>query len=270
MADKTEKRAAAAKIEKETIELWRQYKEEGKLEVRDTLIEMYAPFVKYVAGRVAMNLPPNVDFDDLVGYGIFGLIDAVDKYDPSRNVKFKTYAHTRIRGAIFDELRVLDWTPRSVRQKVRNLEQTYAKLSNDLGRAPTDDEVAKEMNISLKELYDLYNDTQSSLLLSLDEVYYDDENNSSRIDFLEDDGVDDPVKKAESQEIKRLLTSAIDLLTERERLVISLYYFEELTLKEIGKVLGVSDSRVSQLHTKAILRLRSSLSDFRQDLVATE
>lgn len=260
----------AVDSEKETLELWQKYKEEGSAETRDRLIEKYAPFVKYIAGRVVMNLPPNVEFDDLVGYGVFGLIDAIEKYDPSRNIKFKTYAHQRIRGAMIDELRAIDWTPRSVRQKVKLLEQSFTRLGVELGRPAKDEEVAKDMNITLKELYSLYNDTQSSLLLSLDEVYYDDENNSARIDFLQDDGVDDPVKRAETEEIKRLLTQAIDTLSERERLVVSLYYFEELTLKEIGKVLGVSDSRVSQLHTKAILRLRGKLSDFRQDLVAAE
>jgi len=250
----------------ETLELWKKYKESQDPKVKEELILKYAPFVKYVAGRVAMNLPSNVDFDDLVGYGVFGLIDAIEKFDPSRNVKFKTYAQTRIRGAIFDELRILDWTPRSIRQKTRQLEKIFMELETKLGRAPTDEEVAKAMEITLEELHQLYNETRGTLLLSLDEVCYDSENNTSRMELIEDTTSESPDQRIEKEELKRVLAEAIAGLSERERLVITLYYYEELTLKEIGKILGVSDSRVSQLHTKAVLRLRARLAKFRAEL----
>ena len=248
-------------------DLWRQYKTTGDPKMRDNLILKYASFVKYVAGRIAVNLPSNVDFEDLVGYGIFGLIDAIEKYDPSRNVKFKTYAQTRIRGAIFDELRLLDWTPRSVRQKARQLERIYNELENKLGRAASDDEIAAAMGIEMGELHKLYNETRGALLLSLDEVCYESENATSRMDFIENTEVENPEIKVEEEEVKQILAQAIDRLSEREKLVITLYYYEELTLKEIGKVLGVSDSRVSQLHTKAVLRLRGRLSRMKRVLV---
>lgn len=253
----------------EELELWTQYKNTDDPKLKEELIVRYASFVKYVAGRVAMNLPSNVDFDDLVGYGIFGLIDAINKFDPKRNIKFKTYAQTRIRGAIFDELRLLDWTPRSVRQKARQLEKTYAELENKLGRSAEDEEVAEAMGMELTDLYKLFKDARGSLLLSLDKVCYDDENGSSRLDFVESGDADNPQFQMEKEEIKRVLAESIDKLSEREKLVITLYYYEELTLKEIGKILGVSDSRVSQLHTKAVLRLRSKLRNCKQDLLET-
>ena len=251
----------------EDQKLWMQYKHTRDQRIKDTLIMKFASFVKYVAGRIAVNLPSNVEFDDLVSYGILGLIDAIEKYDPERNVKFKTYAKTRIRGAIFDELRVLDWTPRSIRQKARKLEKAYAKLEGKLGRDATDDEVAEYLKIDISELHKLYDETKKSLLLSLDEIFYDDEEGSSRFDFIENQKSDNPQRKIEEEEAKKLLADAIAKLSDRERLVITLYYYEDLTSKEIGKILGVSDSRVSQLHTKAILRLRGRLSRMRDSLV---
>jgi RNA polymerase sigma factor for flagellar operon FliA len=251
----------------EDQKLWEQYKANHDQRIKDALIMKYASFVKYVAGRIAVNLPSNVEFDDLVSYGILGLIDAIDKYDPERNVKFKTYAKTRIRGAIFDELRVLDWTPRSIRQKARKLEKAYAKLEGKLGRDAKDEEIAEYLNIDISELHKLFDETKKSLLLSLDEIFYDDEEGSSRFDFIEDQKSDNPQLKIEESEAKQILADAISKLSDRERMVITLYYYEELTSKEIGKILGVSDSRVSQLHTKAILRLRGRLSRIKEALM---
>ncbi len=251
----------------EDQQLWGQYKVNHDQRIKDALIMKYASFVKYVAGRIAVNLPSNVEFDDLVSYGILGLIDAIDKYDSDRNIKFKTYAKTRIRGAIFDELRVLDWTPRSIRQKARKLEKAYAKLEGKLGRDAKDEEVAEYLNIDISELHKLFDETKKSLLLSLDEIFYDDEEGSSRFDFIEDQKSDNPQSKIEEAEAKKILADAISKLSDRERMVITLYYYEELTSKEIGKILGVSDSRVSQLHTKAILRLRGRLSRIKEALV---
>ncbi|MGM0598220.1 MAG: RNA polymerase sigma factor WhiG [Candidatus Rifleibacteriota bacterium] len=253
--------------DEEDQKLWEQYKTNHDQRIKDALIMKYASFVKYVAGRIAVNLPSNVEFDDLVSYGILGLIDAIDKYDPARQVKFKTYAKTRIRGAIFDELRVLDWTPRSIRQKARKLEKAYAKLEGKLGRDAKDEEIAEYLNIDISELHKLFDETKKSLLLSLDEIFYDDEEGSSRFDFIEDQKSDNPQLKIEESEAKKILADAISKLSDRERMVITLYYYEELTSKEIGKILGVSDSRVSQLHTKAILRLRGRLSRIKDALV---
>ncbi len=253
--------------DEEDQKLWEQYKINHDQRIKDALIMKYASFVKYVAGRIAVNLPSNVEFDDLVSYGILGLIDAIDKYDSERNVKFKTYAKTRIRGAIFDELRVLDWTPRSIRQKARKLEKAYAKLEGKLGRDAKDEEIAEYLNIDISELHKLFDETKKSLLLSLDEIFYDDEEGSSRFDFIEDQKSDNPQSKIEEAEAKKILADAISKLSDRERMVITLYYYEELTSKEIGKILGVSDSRVSQLHTKAILRLRGRLSRIKEALM---
>lgn len=261
------KKAAAKKQDEEDQQLWLHYKASHDQRIKDTLIMKYASFVKYVAGRIAVNLPSNVEFDDLVSYGILGLIDAIDKYDPERKVKFKTYAKTRIRGAIFDELRVLDWTPRSIRQKARKLEKAYAKLEGKLGRDATDEEIADFLKVDISELHKLFDETKKSLLLSLDEIFYDDEEGSSRFDFVENQKSDNPQLKIEEAEAKKILAEAISKLSDRERMVITLYYYEDLTSKEIGKILGVSDSRISQLHTKAILRLRGRLSRLRESLV---
>lgn len=255
--------------DEEDQKLWEQYKVNHDQRIKDALIMKYASFVKYVAGRIAVNLPSNVEFDDLVSYGILGLIDAIDKYDPARNVKFKTYAKTRIRGAIFDELRLLDWTPRSIRQKARKLEKAYAKLEGKLGRDAKDEEIAEYLNIDISELHKLFDETKKSLLLSLDEIFYDDEEGSSRFDFIEDQKSDNPQAKIEEAEAKKILADAISKLSDRERMVVTLYYYEELTSKEIGKILGVSDSRVSQLHTKAILRLRGRLGRIKDALIKT-
>ena len=253
--------------DEEDFRLWKEYKETANPTIRERIILKYSSFVKYVAGRMAINLPSNVDYDDLVSYGIFGLLDAIDKFDPDRNVKFKTYAKTRIRGAILDELRVLDWTPRSIRQKGKQLEKAMLELEAHLGREPTDEEISAQLGMTVKELHRLYEDTKQSLMMSLDEGDPEGEGNVSRKDFLEDVQLITPEKNAEKNELKRILAEEITKLSERERLVIVLYYFEQLTSKEIGKILGVSDSRISQLHTKAVLRLRGRLAKLRSVLV---
>ena len=242
-------------------DIWSRYKSTSDIEVRNVLIERYAPLVKYVAGRMAVNMPPQVEFDDLVSYGIFGLIDAIEKYEPSRGFKFKTYATTRIRGGIIDELRALDWIPRSVRQKSRQLQQVYSDLENRLGRAATDDEVARELGITLADFEQLINDVSGTAVISLDDVWHvgSDDDEIQVGDTVAGSEKDHPNYRIEREEVKSVLIDAIKQLPPREKEVIALYYYEELTLKEIGLVLGVTESRVSQLHSKAIFRLKSRL-----------
>lgn len=250
---------------------WEAYKATGSPEAREKLILFYVPLVKYVAGRVSVGLPANVDFDDLVSYGIFGLVDAVERFDQERGVKFETYAVARIRGAVIDGLRSVDWVPRSVRQKAKELEKTVASLEARLGRPATDAEVSEALEISIDEYHELLGDIKGISLASLDEVWTGDPDEDGKLRFgqmIENPDSDDPTLKVEDVEVKRVLAEAIDQLPERERLVVALYYYEGLTLKEIGEVLGVSESRVSQIHTKAILRLRGRLGRFRQSLVS--
>jgi RNA polymerase sigma factor for flagellar operon FliA len=254
--------------DQEDLLLWEKYKLYGDNKTREQLILKYSPFVKYVAGRMAVNLPSNVEYEDLVSYGVFGLMDAIEKFDPARAVQFKTYAKTRIRGAILDELRVLDWTPRSVRQKAKRLEKAYAELESQLGREATDEEVSEYLEITVEELQKLFEETRQSLVLSLDEPDPNSEGGGqNRLNFFEDVNTPTPEQKTTTQEVKKMLAEAINKLSDRERLVVTLYYFEELTSKEIGSILGVSDSRVSQLHTKAILRLRGRLAKIKKILL---
>lgn len=242
-------------------EVWSQYKKSGDIALRNGLIERYAPLVKYVAGRMAMNMPPQVEFDDLVSYGIFGLIDAIEKYEVARGFKFKTYATTRIRGAIIDELRALDWIPRSVRQKSRQLQTVYSELENRLGRAATDEEVAQELGMNLEDFDQLVSDVSGTAVISLEDVWHvgSDDDEIQVGDTLAGSEKDHPNYRLEKDEIKRILIEAIRDLPPREKEVVALYYYEELTLKEIGLVLGVTESRVSQLHSKAIIRLKAKL-----------
>lgn len=245
----------------ERQDLWRRYKFHGDVEARDTLINQYAYLVKITAGRVVTSLPPNVERDDLVGAGVVGLIKAVDQYDIARQVKFETYAIALIRGAILEMLREEDWVPRSVRERVKNLERTYLRLETTLGRPASDQEVASEMGVEIDVFHSMLVDTGRATLLSLDDVIVGTDGNE-RIhlaDVINDDG-HGPSLEVESKEMRRTLSTAIDRLPDRERLVISLYYFEGLTFKEIGKVLSVSESRVYQLHTQAVLRLRGYLT----------
>ncbi|MFH1448884.1 MAG: RNA polymerase sigma factor WhiG [bacterium] len=249
-------------------ELWRVYKETEdeilKEELREEIILRYASLVKYIAGRIAMNTPPIVEFNDLVHYGIIGLIDAIEKFDLNQNIKFKTYAIQRIRGAILDELRIIDWVPRSVRQKSKELEIIYANLEHKLGRPATDEEVVKELGITIGELNKMISEVSGTTLLSLDDICpISDDNEVSVIETIEGPVSQTPEVITEKEEAKKLLIEAMERLPQREREVIALYYYEELTLKEIGEVLGITESRVSQLHTKIILRLRGYLSKHR-------
>lgn len=243
-------------------DLWKDYKENGSKIAKDKLLVEYAHIVKYIAHRIAINLPSSVDRDDLVGSGILGLIKAVETFDPERGFKFETYAGHKIRGAILDELRALDWIPRSVRQKSRDLHKVYAKLENDLGRAPYDDEVCEELGLSMKEFESLLSDVAPTTIISLEEAMPERGSESKEIriiDTIEDPGSQNPLKELGFNEIKAILKDTIANLPEKEKLVVALYHYEELTLKEIGVVLGISESRVSQIHSKAILKLRSRL-----------
>jgi len=241
--------------------LWARYKDDGDPAARDELILNFSPLVKYVAGRLASSLPQTVDTADLISYGIFGLIDAIEKYDLSRAIKFETYAIARIKGAIIDELRAMDWVPRSVRSRAREIENAYVALENELKRVPSDQEVADRINVSLKDFQDILTKLSYTSVVSFEELWVggDREDGQSAIGTIRDETADDPVAVFESAEIKDILAQAIERLPEREKTVIALYYYEGLTLKEIGQVLGVTESRVSQLHTKAVLRLRAKL-----------
>ncbi len=255
--------------ENEELELWREFKKTKSIAIRDKLIRQYMPLVKWVAGRVSTGMPDSVEFDDLVGFGQFGLLDAIEKYDPDKNVKFKTYATTRIRGAIFDELRELDWVPRSVRQKSREIEDAIVNLEAKLGRTASDAEVAESLKMSEDEYHRTIMKVSGTSILSLNEVWYSgDDNDSMSIgDSIEAPNSLNPDVIAEREEIKKVIAQAISELPEKEKMVIVLYYHEDLTFKEIGEVLEVSESRISQLHTKANLRLRAKLTNLRKGII---
>jgi RNA polymerase sigma factor for flagellar operon FliA len=254
----------------ETLELgqWTAYKKSRDPKIREAFIKQYAPLVRYVAGKVAMGLPQNVDYDDLVGFGVFGLIDAIDKFDPAKHVKFKTYAVTRIRGAIFDELRAIDWVPRSVRQKSREVEEAIMNLESKLGRQVSDREVADELGVSEDDFNDTMLKISGTSVLSLNDVWYtgDENDKVSIVESIESPVALNPDAIVERDAIKRVIVEALSELPDKEKKVLVLYYYEDLTLKEIGKVLDVTESRVSQLHTKAILRLRSRLMNARKGI----
>ena len=247
-------------------QLWAEYKEGGTREARERLILHYAPLVKFVAGRVAAGLPQNIEQSDLVSYGIFGLIDAIDKFDPGRGFKFETYAISRIKGAIIDELRQIDWVPRSVRAKARSIERAISKLENELKRSPEDAEVAAELDMTEPELATVLSQISFTGLVALDEILGgsnagDRPGGATYLDTVVADGTHDPVHAFEVDEMKHLLADAINRMPDRERLVLTLYYYEGLTLAEIGAVLGVTECRVCQIHTKAIFQLRGRLSE---------
>ena len=250
-------------------ELWLEFKKTKSPQLRDKFIRQYMPLVKYVAGKVSVGMPGSVDFDDLVGYGQFGLLDAINKFDPEKNVKFKTYAVTRIRGAIFDELRTLDWVPRSVRQKSREIEDTIVQLESKLGRPASDSEVAGAMGISEDEYHQTILKVSGTSVLSLNDVWYSGEESEhvSIGDCIESPSSLNPDVIVEREEIRRVIIEAINELPEKEKMVLVLYYHEDMTFKEIGQVLEVSESRVSQLHTKANLRLRAKLTNVRKGIV---
>lgn len=257
--------AAAAGLDPErdaVADLWRDYKASAAGEARERLILHYSPLVKFVAGRVAAGLPQSIEQSDLVSYGIFGLIDAIEKYDPERGFKFETYAISRIKGAIIDELRSIDWVPRSVRAKARAIERAYGKLEHELRRTPDDAEVAAELGMTEDELSSTLGQISFVGLVALDDVVAGgDDGSGTTVGDTISDGAFDPAAAFEVDEMKRLLADAINRMSDRERLVLTLYYYEGLTLAEIGDVLGVTESRICQIHTKAILQLRSRLAE---------
>ncbi|HEY7891910.1 MAG TPA: RNA polymerase sigma factor WhiG [Solirubrobacteraceae bacterium] len=246
----------------DAVLIWEEYKRTHDPHLRDRLILTYAPLVKYVAGRLGTGLPAHVEEGDLVSYGLLGLMNAIERYDPGRDTKFETYAISRIKGSIIDELRSLDWVPRSVRSRSREIERAIAELEHKLHRAPTDEEIAAQIGISDQEFHDSLTQISRSSVAALDELWTISSSGGdtvSLIDTLQDPNADDPSTEMSRTELRDALASAIGKLPEREKTVITLYYYEELTLREIGEVLGVTESRVSQLHTKAILRLKAKL-----------
>jgi len=242
--------------------VWLEYRRTKDQKLRDRLILTYAPLVKYVAGRLGSGLPAHVDDEDLASYGLLGLMGAIERFDPTREIKFETYALGRIKGAIIDELRSLDWVPRSVRSRARQIERTIGELEAKLGRAPNDDEIAGKLGVSQEELDDDLFQISRSSIAALDELWTVSGSGDqvSLIDTIEDTAGPSPTASLDETELREAMADAIDGLPEREKIVITLYYYEELTLREIGEVLGVTESRVSQLHTKAVLRLKSRLS----------
>jgi RNA polymerase sigma factor for flagellar operon FliA len=246
----------------DTQSLWLEFRRTQDKGLRDRLILTYAPLVKYVAGRLGSGLPAHVDEGDLVSYGLLGLISAIERYDPERDIKFETYAMARIKGAIIDELRALDWVPRSVRSRAREIERAIGELEARLGRAPTDEEIAQKIGISVDELEESLTDISRSSIAALDELWSatGEGDQVSLLDTIEDTSGPRPAEALDETELREALADAIARLPEREKLVVTLYYYEELTLREIGEVLGVTESRVSQLHTKAVLRLKARLA----------
>ncbi|MGH2723301.1 MAG: RNA polymerase sigma factor WhiG [Actinomycetota bacterium] len=247
-------------------QLWEEFRG-GSAPARERLILHYAPLVKYVASRLGAGLPQTVDQADLVSNGMFGLMDALDRFDPARQVKFETFAIPRIRGAILDELRAMDWVPRSIRFKARELEKATTDLESRLRRPPTDEEIADHLGITSPELHQVLTQISFVSVMALDEVSGSDEHGDSRtlLDTLADAATADPTEAIEGHEMRMMLTSAINGLSEREKLVVTLYYFEGLTLSEIGEILGVTESRVCQIHTKAVGGLRRSLVEQPED-----
>ncbi len=245
-------------MEDDIRRLWESYRRKKTVELRNKIAEYYLPLIKVVAGRLAMSLPPHLDRDDLLSTGFFGLLDAIDRYDINRNIKFETYAGVRIRGAMIDYLRAKDWIPVTMRQKIRKYEQKVYDLESELGRTATDAEIAEALAITTKELNTLVSQFNSSTIIPLEEYLKTD--SPEAIDA-------DPVETTEFLELKDTLAKAIDKLPEKERLVVSLYYYDELTLKEISLIMHLSEARISQLHTKAIIRMRGYPGKMRSELM---
>lgn len=242
---------------------WIRYQRDGNPEIRARLLKQYLPLVRNVAGRMAIGFPRSVELADLINTGVIGLVEAFRNFDPTRGVKFETFAVPRIRGAILDELRALDWVPRSTRARSREIERALLELENDFGRPPTEAELAMKLKCSVEELMHAIGDVSGSSLLSLDETIYreDDNRQVPRIETISDEAKATALGDMEKGELRAFLVTAIDRLTEQEKLVIALYYFEELTLKEIGEVMSISESRVSQIHTKAVIKLRGMIRE---------
>lgn len=249
--------------------LLQKYKEEpSKLtpQQKDKLIMEYAPLIKFIAQKIAIRLPSNIELDDLISSGVIGLMDAIEKYDPTRDNKFKTYAEFRIRGSILDELRAQDWVPRSVRDKAKMLDRTLIAMEAELGRSASDEEVASNLGITMDEFYDLVNQVRPVSILSIDDAAtFSNVDKKSILNLLEGCKLNNPYTQLNLKAVKEVVTKAIEELPERQRLVLSLYYYEDLNLKEIGQILRVTESRVSQLHAQAISRLRAKLSQFFED-----
>ena len=259
-ADRT-RGTEAGLVAAEPRELWRRYKVDGDERAREQLVVDYSPLVEAIAGRIASGLPSHVERSDLISYGLLGLISAIERFDPEREVRFETFAVARVKGAIIDELRSLDWVPRSVRSHAREIERARAALVAGLGRAPTDEEMAEKLKISVRSLRELLLEVAGSSPLALDDLWTLPDaagGPASILDINRDPGALDPHGAVQASELKDRLAGAIEALPERERLVVALHYYEGLTLREIGELLGVTESRISQLHTQAVARLRSA------------
>jgi RNA polymerase sigma factor for flagellar operon FliA len=241
-------------------DLWQEYKAAGTLRTREKLLVKYLPLVKYVAGKMMFSLPTCVDYNDLLSAGVMGLIGGLERYRPEQGVKFETFVLPRIKGAILDELRTLDWAPRSLRSKARLVEKVNQRLEKELGRTPTGQEIADDLKINIEDYGEVLLELSKASLLSLDGSRLEDsEQLTSMYDLLENPQSDNPQRTLEGREMKNLLVSAIENLNEQEKIVMALYYYEELTLKEIGQVLNITESRVSQIHSKALEGLKSLL-----------
>jgi RNA polymerase sigma factor for flagellar operon FliA len=252
---------SADDVEAGIVALWQAFGKERNQDLRDRLVLHYAPLVKYVAGRVGTGLPSHVEVSDLIQSGIFGLVDAIEKFEPERGLKFETYAMQRIRGAILDDLRAQDWVPRSVRSRARDVERALERLEAKLQRTATDTELAQELDCTTDELRDLFAQLQMTSVVALDDLIGSGRGTPSLAETLPDDRAEDPVASLVDRDSRRQLAEAVERLSDRDRIVVTLYYFENLTLAEIGRVLGVTESRVCQLHTRAVLRLRTKLTE---------
>lgn len=240
--------------------LWQSYTKNRDPQVREKLLMQYLPLVKYIAGRMMTSLPSSVDYNDLVSAGVVGLIGALERFHPSRGVKFETYVLPRIKGAILDELRTLDWAPRSLRSKARRLDRATQELEKSLGRTASREEIAKKLHLNLDDFESLAREASTTLLLSLDRIHRDEQEQAGTMyDVVENPFADNPLKQIEKSEAKAALLEALDALPEQEKLVLALYYYEDLTLREIGEVLNLTESRVSQIHSKAIAALKETL-----------
>ncbi|MDI6852510.1 MAG: FliA/WhiG family RNA polymerase sigma factor [Deltaproteobacteria bacterium] len=246
-----------------------QWPEQVDLAWQEQMIVQYAPLIKYIASRLALRLPSHISLDDLISSGIIGLIDAIHKFDPSKNISFKTYAEFRVKGAILDELRSLDWIPRSVRKKSHLLEKAYAELERHLGRPAEPEEICQALGLELEEFYQLLDETKSVSLVELEGMWRPTRSNPDFFDaelseVLQDESARDPFLALHFSELQDVMVRAIDALPDKEKLLVSLYYYEELTMKEIGEIMGYTESRISQLHTQAMLRLRGKLREYFQ------
>jgi len=248
--------------------LWKGKQKDSDSRSKEQLIMQYAPLVKFIAHRIAMRLPSNIDVNDLINSGIIGLMDAIEKYDPSRKNKFETYAEFRIRGAILDELRALDWAPRSFRRKAHQMEKIFSKLEKELGRPATDEEAAEAMGMDMEEYFSTMEQLKGISLLSLEELKsIPEDDRGNLLNHLAAGNGEDPLSLLNLGQLKEALAKALEELPERDRLVITLYYYEELNMKEIARILDITESRISQIHTRAILRLRGKLQKFIQEIV---